>query len=179
MNAAPQPQPVFSIRAATVADNRLLCELGIETFRDSFGADNTAENMAAYLTASFSPEKQAAELADPATRFLIVETDGAPAGYARLRFGQSPAGLSAARPVEIVRFYSRKAWIGKGAGPFLMRACLDAAQAASCDLVWLDVWEHNPRAIAFYAKWGFRTAGEQVFVLGAEIQRDLIMTLSL
>jgi hypothetical protein len=27
------------------------------------------------------------------------------------------------------------------------------------DVVWLDIWERNPRAIIFYRKWGFVEAG--------------------
>jgi len=44
--------------------------------------------------------------------------------------------------------------------------------------VWLGVWEHNPRAIAFYRKWGFEAVGEHVFVVGTDPQRDLVMTRS-
>jgi hypothetical protein len=47
------------IRHAAIADNVLLAELGARTFQDAFGADNTSENMADYLSASFSPKKQA------------------------------------------------------------------------------------------------------------------------
>ena len=172
-----QPAP-FKIRSAAAADNTLLSALGAETFSDSFAAENTPENMAAYLAASFSPEKQSRELADPASRFLIIEAHGQPAGYARLKLGPAPAAVVALRPIEIVRFYARRAWIGKGVGARLMQACLQAAEAERCDVVWLDVWEHNPRAISFYRKWGFVEVGTQVFQLGDEVQSDLIMSRS-
>jgi ribosomal protein S18 acetylase RimI-like enzyme len=41
--------------------------------------------------------------------------------------------------------------------------------------VWLDVWERNTRAIEFYEKQGFTIVGEQDFVLGSDVQRDLLM----
>jgi ribosomal protein S18 acetylase RimI-like enzyme len=56
-----------------------------------------------------------------------------------------------------------------------MQACLTEAESAGCDLIWLGVWEHNPRAIGFYRKWGFRQVGAQRFQLGAELQTDLVM----
>ena len=59
--------------------------------------------MAAYLAASFSPDKQAAELADPASTFLIAENDDAIIGYARLKTGQPAAGVIGVKPIEIVR----------------------------------------------------------------------------
>lgn len=164
-----------TIRYATAKDNILLAEIGAETFYDSFAADNTPENTAAYLVASFSPARQSLELADPDTRFLIAEVDGETAGYARLKFAPAPAEIPGQKPMEISRFYARKRWIGRGLGADLMRACLEEAEAAGCDVVWLDVWEHNPRAIAFYKKWGFGEAGWQAFQLGDEAQRDLLM----
>ena len=165
----------ISIRLATAADNGLLANLGAQTFFDSFAADNTPENMAAYLAASFSPQKQAAELADPANVFLIAETAGAAAGYARLKEGPPPECIRGARPIEIVRFYSVAAWIGRGVGAALMQACLAEAGRRGCDTVWLDVWERNPRAIVFYRKWGFEQAGTQTFRLGDDLQHDLIL----
>lgn len=164
-----------TIRYATAADNTLLAEIGAETFYDSFAADNSPENMAAYLADSFSPTQQALELADPRSRFLIAEIGGEVAGYARLKFAPAPAEIIGRNPMEISRFYARKAWIGRGLGADLMRACLQEAESAGCDVVWLDVWEHNPRAIAFYKKWGFVEAGRQAFQLGDEVQRDLLM----
>lgn len=166
------------IRNAGTADSTLLSELGAETFYDSFAAENTPENMTAYLAEAFSQEKQAQELADPSSRFLIAEIDGQVAGYARLKFGSAPATVSGCKPMEIVRLYARKAWIGKGIGAKLMGACLKAAQQAGCDVVWLGVWERNQRAIDFYSRWGFAKTSRQVFRLGNEPQQDWIMSMT-
>jgi GNAT superfamily N-acetyltransferase len=167
--------PQATIRYGTPADNMLLASLGRETFSETFAADNTPGNMAAYLAEAFGPGIQAGELADPATRFLIAEHEGRSIGYARLRSGPTPAAIVGQRPMEIVRFYIRKAWIGKGIGAQLMQACLHEAETAASDVVWLDVWERNLRAIAFYRQWGFAEVGAQAFRLGNDIQRDLLM----
>lgn len=169
----------IKIRYGTAADNTLLAELGTQTFYDTFAADNTPENMAAYLAASFSPEKQAAELADPSSVFLIAEVEGLVAGYARLKEGQPPAGISGLRPIELVRIYACRAWLGQGVGAALMQACLDEAGRRGCDTLWLGVWEQNPRARAFYRKWGFVEVGQQIFQLGDDPQRDLLMQRSI
>lgn len=168
----------FIIRYATPADNTLLAELGAETFADTFAADNTPENMSAYLAAAFSPEKQASELADAASRFLIIELDGSAVGYARLNFGQAPVAIVGRKPMEIARLYVRKEWIGRGVGAQLMKACLREAELSGCDVVWLDVWECNPRAIAFYRKWNFEQVGTQTFHLGDDPQNDWLMARS-
>jgi ribosomal protein S18 acetylase RimI-like enzyme len=166
------------IRYATATDNTLLAELGAQTFFDSFAADNDPEDMAAYLNAAFSPEKQAQELADPDSKFLIAELGSEVVGYARLKFGSAPSAIGGQRPVEIVRFYTCKEWIGKGIGAQLMESCLKEARQEGCDVVWLDVWAHNPRAIAFYRKWGFVEVGTQIFKLGNDLQNDLLMARS-
>jgi GNAT superfamily N-acetyltransferase len=165
----------IAVRYASAADNVLLAELGARTFYDSFAADNTPENMAAYLAASFSPAKQAAELADPSSVFLIAEVKGAPVGFARLRQGPPPAGITGLRPLEIARLYARQEWIGHGVGAALMQACLEEAEKRGCDTLWLDVWEHNLRARAFYRQWGFVEVGAQLFRLGDDLQNDLLM----
>lgn len=161
------------VRTATVADAALLAELGVRTFRDAFAAANTEADMTAYLAGAFSPEIQARELAS--STFLLGEVEGVDVGYARLRRGEAPPCVEAERPIEIVRFYAEASWHGKGVGAALMAACLAEAGALGCDVVWLDVWEQNPRAIAFYRKWGFVKIGEQEFVLGDDIQHDAIM----
>jgi GNAT superfamily N-acetyltransferase len=168
-------RPPIDIRRATAADSDLLADLGKRTFRDSFGYANTPEDMAMYLSKSFSPSIQAAELADPANVFFLAEVVGEPVGYARLRQGPVPPTILGSHPLEIVRIYAVESWIGRGVGSALMQACLDLAEKRGHNTLWLDVWEHNPRAIAFYNKWGFEVVGNQPFRLGRDLQNDLLM----
>jgi diamine N-acetyltransferase len=169
----------IEVTQATLADAALLAELGARTFRDTFAADNSEADMRLYLSAAFSSDVQARELSEQGTLFLLARVSGAPAGYTRLRFGPAPACVGGRRPVELVRFYSDLAWIGRGVGPALMTSALELASSEACDMVWLDVWERNPRAIAFYSKWGFSVVGEQKFLLGDDVQNDLLMARTL
>jgi ribosomal protein S18 acetylase RimI-like enzyme len=166
----------ITIRKATAADNLLLAEFGRQTFYESFAADNTPENMAAYLNGAFSPEIQARELADPATVFFIAEIDGQTVGYTRMREGASPVTKKDEKSIEIVRIYSKKEFINGGVGAALMTTCLEEASRRGFDSIWLDVWAYNPRAIAFYKKWGFEEVGTQVFQLGDDSQIDILMS---
>jgi diamine N-acetyltransferase len=168
----------IDIRTATASDASLLAELGARTFLHAFGADNTPSDMRAYLASAFGPEIQARELSDPSTAFLIAEVDRVPAGYARVRRGAAPGCIPGQSPLETVRFYADAPWIGKGVGAALMTACLGEAVRGGCDAVWLDVWERNPRAIAFYVKWGFSVVGDAEFLLGDDVQHDLLMARS-
>ena len=42
-------------------------------------------------------------------------------------------------------------------------------------VVWLGVWEFNPRAIRFYTRHGFKKVGDHKFVLGNDAQNDWLM----
>jgi ribosomal protein S18 acetylase RimI-like enzyme len=167
--------PGPTIRRGTVADAALLSELAARTFAETFAADNTPEDLATYIATSFNVARVTAELKDPASIFLIAEVDGSAAGYARLHDGKAAQGVEGAKPIELVRLYVSREWLGRGIGEQLMRACLDEARQAGHETIWLGVWERNARALAFYRKWNFRTVGEHMFQLGADRQRDLVM----
>ncbi|MDX2030757.1 MAG: GNAT family N-acetyltransferase [Blastocatellia bacterium] len=163
------------IREATREDAALLRELGARTFHDAFAAFNTPENMQAYMATAFAPARIAEELADPAARFLIAEAEGAAAGYAKLAANAPPPCVQGAPAIELVRFYVDRRFHGGGIAHALMRFCVDRAAADGFASMFLSVWERNPRAIAFYRKWGFETVGGQIFQLGDDPQNDLLM----
>ena len=167
--------PDLKIRRANREDAGLLAELGARTFSETFAADNTPQDMSAYLAASFSLAQQTAQLADPASTFLLAEVGGLATGYAQLHAGEAADGVEGAKPVELVRLYVSLEWLGRGIGEALMRACVDEARQAGHEAIWLGVWERNARAQAFYRKWNFRAVGQHVFQLGSDPQRDILM----
>lgn len=171
--------PGLTIRRGTLDDAALLSELGARTFSETFAADNTPEDLAAYMATSFNVTQQTAELEDPFSTLLIAEIDGHAAGYARLLAGKPAEGVEGANPVELVRLYVSRDWLGRGLGEQLMRACIDEARRAGHETIWLGVWERNARAQAFYRKWNFREVGEHIFPLGSDLQRDIVMERSL
>lgn len=166
---------ITDIRQATASDVPLLTELGARTFSETFAPDNTPEDMVDYLAASFNLEQQAAELTDPLATFLIAEIDKIAVGYAMLHAGASPYQATGEKPVELVRLYVSKEWHGRGVGQALMQACIDNARQAGHRTLWLGVWEHNARALAFYRKWQFQEFGEHIFQLGGDPQNDILM----
>ncbi len=171
----------ITVRSATVADAPALSRLAAATFRDTFAADNTPDDMARYMAEAFTPAKQAAEIADPGAVVLLAELHGearnAPVlvGYAHLVDGEVPAAVTGPAPMELKRLYVAREWRGRGAAPALMDASLAAARARGRATLWLGVWERNPRAAAFYTKYGFVRVGEHVFVLGDDAQTDWLM----
>ncbi|MEP7001717.1 MAG: GNAT family N-acetyltransferase [bacterium] len=164
-----------TMRRATTADAALLASLAATTFSDTFGAANTPEDMALYLAKAFGEDTQRSELADPRHIVFLAECAGEVAGYAMLRDGAVSDAVGDANAIEIARFYATKAFLGAGIGAALMQRCLDEAAARGRSTIWLAVWEQNPRAIAFYGRWGFREAGTTTFMLGHDLQTDRLM----
>lgn len=165
----------YTFRAGTTADAILLARLGWQTFNETFAAYNKPEDMEAFHETMYSPALQAAELADPATEFVIVEVAGEAIAYLKLNTGTAPAAILAKNPLQINRLYISKLWMGKGLGDQLMQLSIEKAKQKGHDIVWLTVWEHNERAMRFYQKYGFREVGELEFILGHDVQRDLYM----
>jgi diamine N-acetyltransferase len=166
---------MFSLRHANSADAAALAELAARTFRDAFARFNTAADMEVHCRTSYSAALQAAEIAATDRRTLLVEREGQLAGYAQLRMQATPDCVIATRPREVQRFYVDQRWHGQGAASILIKGVIEQARRDEGDVIWLGVWERNPRAIAFYRKHGFRSVGTQVFQLGSDPQRDLVM----
>ena len=163
------------IRRGTTTDAALLTDLGARTFVETFAADNSEENMSAYLTSAFTVEQQSAELSDPLRTVFIAEMEGVAVGYAMLMSGEAPQEINAEKPIELVRLYVSKDCLGNGVGASLMQRCLDEAAAQEYKTVWLGVWENNHRAVAFYSKWGFEKIGTHPFVIGDLVETDWVM----
>lgn len=167
----------IDIRQATIDDAKLLTDLSYTTFWDAFAhhPKNGPDDLNHYMRQAFSLDQIASELADERSIFLIAEIDAKPAGYAKLVVDTVEDGVTAERPIELARLYSHQEYLGKGVGQNLLSACFERAGELGCDVMWLGVWEFNPRAQSFYERNGFRVVGRHVFQLGNDPQTDLLM----
>lgn len=168
------PAPITT-RLAEPDDAAVLTELGVSTFAETFEAVNTPEDFGAYVGVAFSESIQRAELEDPDTTVVFAEREGELVGYVMLRECRSPSSVASADTLHIARLYARKATHGTGVGAALMQCALAEAAGRGKEAVWLGVWDRNERAIRFYEAWGFFQSGTQPFLLGTDLQTDLIM----
>ena len=167
----------ITIRQAISEDAKLLTDLAYTTFWDAFAhhPKNAPDDLNHYMRQAFNQEQIAAELSDEKNIFLIAELGEEAAGYSKIILDNIEPGIVAERPVELSRLYAHQKHLGQGVGQTLMDACFDRARAEDCDVMWLGVWEYNPRAQRFYEKNGFRVVGSHVFLLGKDAQTDLLM----
>ena len=169
------------IRQAVPEDAKVLTDLAYTTFWDAFAhhPKNAPDDLNYYMRQAFSLEQIASELANAKNIFLIGELENEAAGYAKIIIDNIEPGITAERPVELNRLYSHQRFLGQGVGQTLMEACFDRARQEDRDVMWLGVWEYNPRAQRFYEKNGFRVVGSHTFLLGDDPQTDLLMQRSI
>ena len=193
MTPPPEAQPapdaaVARLRRATAADAPGLAAFAARLFRDTYGpagdpalsGGSRPDDVEAYVAPHFAPAVQAAELADPELTTLVAEAaDGASAADAFVAYAQvrapSPHPMVGSRAAEVVRFYVDAPWRGRGVADALMAAAVGAARAAGAPALWLSVLQRNARAVGFYRRHGFQSAGTSTFRMGAEVQDDWIM----
>jgi diamine N-acetyltransferase len=164
-----------STRRAEPIDAQQLAALAERTFRATFGSSNTRKNMDAHCASAYGEAIQASEIASPEIETFVCDDGAELVGYAQLRWGAAPSCVPATRPAEIQRIYVDQRWHGKGIAQALMSQVLTAAMRRNADQIWLGVWENNPRAMAFYQKFGFNKVGHHVFQLGDDPQQDWIL----
>lgn len=168
-----------TIRAIGLPELPQLQRLGRRTFSEAFASGNTAADMAQYLRVAFSTAQLAAELNQPGSRFFFAEREGRAIGYLKVNLGPAQAGPREEHALEIERIYVLRTCQGQGVGRLLHQHALALAQDARAGCVWLGVWAHNAKAIAFYRKLGYVVHGQHRFTLGSDAQTDLLMRLEL
>ncbi len=167
----------LTIRYAAIEDAEMLTELSWTTFWDAFqdNTKNAPDDLADYMNSAFNIRQIEIELGDENAIFLIAEIANEHAGYAKLLLDSIEPEIVAEKPMELNRLYSKQEFLGKGVGKSLMERCLAEAKKHLCDTMWLGVWEFNPRAQAFYRKYGFYEVGKHIFQLGSDAQTDILM----
>lgn len=163
-------------RTAVESDAPELATFPIEVFSETFGPHNTAANMRQYLSTSLTPEVIRTQLQRSAGGTLLGIEDAIIKAYAMVLPDEPHAHDDLpADSLFLQRFYLDSDLHGSGVAARLLEQVIDHVNLSGSNGLWLTVWEHNPRAIRFYEKFGFTTIGDCPFQFGDELQRDLVM----
>jgi ribosomal protein S18 acetylase RimI-like enzyme len=167
--------PKTTIRRARADDAPTLADLGARTFATTFGHLYPAADLAAFLGATHTPDKVAAELAAPRMAAWLAERDGVAIGYALAGPCALPHPEVTGQCGELKRIYVLSDAQGEGLGARLMDLAIAWLDSAGRKAVWLGVWSENLAAQRFYVRNGFRKVGEYAFHVGASVDREFIM----
>ena len=131
-----------------------LLELSKTTFRDAFEHLNNPDDFKNYFTSAFTIEKLRAELKNPDSAFYFAQVDGKNAGYIKLNYASAQTEF---KDKQLIAF------------------AIERAMTQKLRYIWLGVWEHNLNAIRFYEREGFAQFSSHQFVLGKDVQTDILM----
>ena len=169
----------MKIRKINIDDLEALRNLSIQTFKKTFEEVNTEEDMQKYLDENLSIEKLKTELENPNSEFYFAENNDEILGYLKLNFKDAQTEKLEENHFEIERIYVLKAFLGQKIGQILFDKAIEIGREKNLEYVWLGVWEENHRAIRFYGKNGFEIFGKHDFVLGEDVQTDLLMKMKI
>ena len=162
-------------REAKPEDAETIGKVAAQTFTETFEWYNTAENMRDYNESHFKPHHILKEIEDKNSILYVALINDEIIGYAKLKSSETPKELGNVTSIEIERLYVKKEFHDKKVGLALMNTCLEKAKENKVDVIWLGVWEQNPKAINFYTKVGFEKFGQHIFQLGDDAQTDYLM----
>ena len=91
----------------------------------------------------------AAEIGKPTTEIFVLYVGGVPVGYFEL-------GAAAPLETELCYFGLIPQFIGRGLGPFMLRAAIDRAWSRPIERLWVHTRKFDhPKALAVYQRAGF------------------------
>ena len=161
-------------RKAAIEDAELLTMLAEESFRKAYTGEMRIEDLETYIQEHFHVARQQQEIKDPDADIIITFIQDRAVGYSMIQLNPVPACVDPDSAVELKRFYLLPEAKGTGIADAQMQATLANAKSKKLSAVWLGCWENNARAISFYRRWQFRSVGYHNFLVGSDLQRDIV-----
>jgi ribosomal protein S18 acetylase RimI-like enzyme len=166
---------MIRIQKVTLAEAEQLLAFSKKTFHHFFAPLNEPANIEAYSAMAFTMEKMRSELINSDSEFYFAMVGDTIAGYLKLNFGNTQTEFQDGNAVEVERIYVSEEHHGSHIGRQLLNFAVEKAKSKQLSYVWLGVWEHNYKAIGFYEHHGFDIFGSHEFLLGNDLQTDLLM----
>ncbi|MFN8485437.1 MAG: N-acetyltransferase [Anaerolineae bacterium] len=164
-----------AIRSARPDDAPALADLAGRVFTRTYGSAVPVHILQPYLARSFNAEAMAAAIVAPGVTHLLALEDGVPIGFSKLEPSPLPPCVGASHAVELSKLYVDTAHHSRGVGASLLLRTVTEAGRQGWNTLWLCVWEHNPRAVAFYHKWGFEIVGRTHIYVDSVVFHDYVM----
>jgi ribosomal protein S18 acetylase RimI-like enzyme len=151
MTASPTSKPAkqsFSIRPALPQDAAQIISVGSSTFTKSFGHSLSPQDLATYLSTSYSISAITSEIQNPFMKFFVAYLPSNPdevLGFAQLTSNSKEPVIDNEperfpKPIELQRFYVGMEWAGKGIGKLLINEVERTAREMGRETFWLGVW---------------------------------------
>lgn len=167
--------PSLHFRRANNDDALALAALAEQTFIETYASQNDPEQIRVHCAHNFGIAQQSTEIADPDYAVILAFLDQTLVGFAQVVKKPAPPSVDADNAVALYRYYVTQAWHGKGIAQPLLAQAEQAARSFGADYLWLGMWEHNARALAYYQKVGFQHVGWMDYQFGDIVERDYVL----
>ncbi len=174
--------PTLTIERPVPADAADLSAFAVDAFTATFGHIYAPADLASFLNDWNSVDRLTQQLADPGFAIALNrDPAGRIAGFAKLGpvDFELPAGHGRDGAIELHQLYVAEAAKGTGVADALMHWAIAEARARGHAILYLSVFTENPRAQAFYRRYGFTDIGRNPFRVGNHIDEDRIWRLAL
>ena len=165
----------IKVEKVTLDKLEALQKLSIDTFRETFGFDNTEEELQQFFDENYTLAQLEKDVTDKESDVRFVKVDGREVGFMKVNWGAAQTEHELENAFEIQRIYILSECQGFGLGKKLFELALDMAEAGEFDWAWLGVWEGNIKAQGFYHKYGFEKFSEHLFKVGDKVDTDWLM----
>ncbi len=165
----------IQIRAVQRTDLETLQEIGKLTFAETFVDDCEPSDMEKYLEAKHNLDLLKLELENPESQFFFAEIKNEVIAYLKINWGKAQKESKLKNALEVERLYVLSNFQRVQVGQALMNKALAIATEENFEWLWLGVWENNTKAIRFYKKNGFVIFDKHPFVVGTDVQTDVLM----
>jgi len=158
---------MISIIKATPKIASTLSHIGKITFIESHGSSAKTEDINDYVTAKYTDEIMAKELANPKNNYHLLYYNNKVAGYTNIVFDEPYPGSPVNNVTKLDRIYLMKEFYGLKLGEALLQFDIALARANNQSGLWLYTWTENKRAVSFYERSGFKIIGSYDFPISA------------
>lgn len=165
----------FQLLTEDPMDLERLQKICIDTFQETFGDDNSQEQLDQFYHDHYSIDRLKEELDSDESQTFLYNLRGRIAGYLKVNWGSAQTESDYPDALEIQRLYLLKRYQKLHIGGRLMKKALSIAKDQKKSAVWLGVWENNTNAQGFYDHYGFKRVGQHDFIVGNDRQTDYIM----
>ena len=156
-----------SFRSGLPADALCVSTLATQVFLGTYALDGIRPSLAREVREQLSVGKVEALLAAPVSTFILAERSGYLIGFVQLTSNAAHDAVPGPA-VEVDRLYVLERFTSQGVGKELLRKAEEFAASRGAAAVWLTAWIGNPRALAFYARQGYRDMGASVYSFEGE-----------
>lgn len=156
------------VTLAREQDAEALSALAARLFIETYASSTPVEQLTSYVRDHFSAHHQRAEILDANGAIFIAQGDAStPVGFAHVQDDGDAMLLN--------RIYIERSSQGTGLAQRLLSRVEEECRRRLVFTLRLTVFDQNARAIAFYRRQGFVTTGTTSFLVGDEVQSDIVM----